>query len=79
MIPVSPYNFSREPLFSHSIGGIKVRKGDFISAGHLFNYSNGKYFKNPKQFNPYRFKRDHRDFDEAIMNNSFCYQPFSAG
>ena len=73
LFPPVPF-FAREFDEDTIIDGVKIYKNTDVVINIAMLHRNEKYWKNPDEFNPYRFTDD-----EVKTRDSFCYVPFSAG
>ena len=60
-------------LADHTLGDIKLKKGDLVEADLFATFFDEKYFVNPKVFNPNRWR------DPNFKLDPYAFIPFSAG
>ena len=57
----------------HTVGDIKIRKGDYVTANVFYNWFNPKYFEDPEKYNPDRW------LDGKGQGDPYAFSPFWAG
>ena len=48
--------FPRKALKDHMLGDIKIKKGTALTVGIMYNHYNPKFWDNPNEFRPERWK-----------------------
>lgn len=71
--PPAPTNFFRKVTTDHKIFDIQLKKGDYVQPEYISLLFNPKYFENPTQYNPNRWR------DSNVKIDPYAYTPFSAG
>ena len=70
----APLTFLRVALVDHKIGDFEVKKGTWVGPNFMAATHNEKYFSNPTQFDPSRWKEN-----AAGKLDPYAFTPFSAG
>ena len=73
MYSPNPGSFPRRAMEDHTIGDIKIRKGDLVVANAFYNWFNTKYFDEPTKFYPERW------INCKEFENPYVFAPFWAG
>lgn len=77
--PPATFVFPRSAKTDHFIEDVFIKKGTNLSCSFIANNYNPQYYKNPSNFNIFRWIQGHPDYEGNVMKNSFIYTPFSAG
>ena len=75
----APAANARIALKSHKIGEIPIPKGAGVMVPFIVNFSNAKYFDNPTEFYPDRWRNPAGRVMNSHPQHPFIFTPFSAG
>lgn len=71
--------FVRKAIKDHDLGDLKIKKGTSVLLGISANFCDPSIFKNPFDFVPERWIKNHDLYDNAEEKDVYAYIPFSAG
>lgn len=75
----APATATRAAKKDHMIGDIPIRRRDAVVPAFLMNFSNPRWFDNPLEFRPDRWRGATGKVTSSHPKNPFIFIPFSAG
>ena len=69
----------RNVVKSHKLGDLPLKKGTLLMPNFILNFTNAKYFENPTEFSPDRWRNASGKVTSVHPQNPYIFTPFSTG